>query len=69
MCIHDTMHNEFRDLEAEMMSMVFHDVEVEPDRQELNGEVLARGANCAPDASSSRLSCTWFLGKKKFCIF
>ena len=38
-------HNELRDLEAELLSMVCKDVEVEPVLQELN-----RGANTAPDA-------------------
>lgn len=43
-------HNELRDLEAEKLSMVSHGVEVEPVLHELNGKVLARGANKAPDA-------------------
>ena len=43
-------HNELRDLEAEMLSMVCNDVEIEPVLQEINGESLNRGANRAPDA-------------------
>ena len=43
-------HNELRDLEAEMLSMVCNDVEIEPVLQEINGETLNRGANRAPDA-------------------
>lgn len=35
-------HNDLRDLDAEMLTMVC--------LQELNGEVLARGASKAPDA-------------------
>ena len=43
-------HNELRDLEAEMLSLVCKDVEVEPVLQELSGEELNKGANTAPDA-------------------
>ena len=43
-------HNELRDLEAEMLSMVCNDVEIEPVLQEINGKTLNRGANRAPDA-------------------
>ena len=43
-------HNELRDLEADMLSMVCNDVEIEPILQELRGESLPRGANRAPDA-------------------
>jgi len=43
-------HNELRDLEANMLSMVCNDVEIKPILQELTGESLPRGANRAPDA-------------------
>ena len=43
-------HNELRDLEAGMLNIVCHDVQVEPVLQELTGEVLTRGTNQAPDA-------------------
>ena len=43
-------HNELWDLEAQMLDLVCHDVEVEPVLQEITGESLARGANTAPDA-------------------
>ena len=43
-------HNELRDMEAEMLSMVCNDVEIEPVLQEITGETLNRGANRAPDA-------------------
>ena len=43
-------HNELRDLEAELLSMVCKDVEVEPVLQDITGEELNRGANTAPDA-------------------
>ena len=43
-------HNELRDLEADMLSMVCNDVEIEPVLHELTGESLPSGANRAPDA-------------------
>ena len=43
-------HNELRDLEAELLSMVCNDVEIKPVLQELTGETLQRGTNKAPDA-------------------
>ena len=43
-------HNELRDLEADMLSMVCNDVEIEPVLQELKGESLPSRANRAPDA-------------------
>ena len=43
-------HIELRDLEADMLSMVCNDVEIEPILQELTGESLPSGANRAPDA-------------------
>ena len=43
-------HNELRDLEADLLSTVCNDVEVEPVLQEITGETLNRGANRAPDA-------------------
>ena len=43
-------HNELRDLEADMLSMVCNDVEIEPVLQELTGESLPRGTSRAPDA-------------------
>ena len=45
-------HNELRDLEAQMLNLVCHDVEVEPVLQEITGQSLAGGgggANTAPD--------------------
>ena len=42
-------HNELRDLEADMLSMVCNDVEIEPVLQELTGESLPRGTTRAPD--------------------
>ena len=43
-------HNELRDLEAELLSMVCSDVEIEPVLQDISGEQLGRGSNRAPDA-------------------
>ena len=44
-------HNELRDLEAEFLSMVCSDVEIEPVLQDISGEHLNRGSNKAQDAS------------------
>ena len=43
-------YNELRDLEAELLSVVCKDMEVEPVLQDITGEELNRGANTAPDA-------------------
>ena len=43
-------HNEVRDLEAEFLSMVGSDVEIEPVLQDISGEHLNRGSNKAQDA-------------------
>ena len=43
-------HNERRDLEADMLSMVCHDVQVEHALQEITGKMLARETNRALDA-------------------
>ena len=43
-------HNELRDLEAELLSMVCSDVEIEPVLQEISGEKLGRDSNRALDA-------------------
>ena len=42
--------NELRDLEAQMLYLVCHDVEIEPVLQEITSESLAGGANTAPDS-------------------
>ena len=49
-CRRGGCHNELRDLEADMLSMVCHDVKIEPVLQELTGESLLSGAYRAPDA-------------------
>ena len=43
-------HNELRDLEADLLSMVCSDVEVEPVLQDITEEQLSRGSNRAQDA-------------------
>ena len=58
-------HNELRDLEADMLSMVCNDVEIEPVLQELTGESLPSGASRAPDA---RLDIQRLLGKAKVSV-
>ena len=42
-------HNEIRVLEAEILQAMCTDVKMEPVLQEVNGEVLPKGANNAPD--------------------
>ena len=49
-------HNELRDLEADLLSMVCSDVEIEPVLQDISGEQLGRGSNRAPDARLESLS-------------
>ena len=44
-------HNELRDLEAELLSIVCSDVEVEPVLQDITEEQLSRGSNRAQDAT------------------
>ena len=43
-------HNELRDLDAQMLNLVCHDVETEPVLPEITGDSLATEANTAPDA-------------------
>ena len=42
--------NELRDLEAELLNIVCNDVQIEPQLQEIDGEVLTSGSNKAQDA-------------------
>ena len=43
-------HNELRDPEADLLSIVCSDVEIEPILQDISGEQLGKGSNRAPDA-------------------
>ena len=43
-------HKELRDLEAQMLNLVCHDVEIEPVLQEITGESLVRESNTAPES-------------------
>ena len=43
-------HNELRELEAEFLSMVCSDVEIDAVPQDISGEHLNRGSNKAQDA-------------------
>ena len=43
-------HNELGDLEADMLNVVSHDVQVEPFLEEITEDALTRGTNQAPDA-------------------
>ena len=42
-------HNKLRDLEAQILKLVCHDVEIEPVLPEITGDSLAMGGNTAPD--------------------
>ena len=43
-------HNELRDLEADLLSMVCNDVEIEPQLQDVTGEQLSSRSNLAKEA-------------------
>lgn len=43
-------HNELRDLEADLLSSVCNDVEIEPVLQDISNEQLSKGSNKAADA-------------------
>ena len=43
-------HNELRDLEADLLSMVCNDFEIEPQLQDVTGEQLSSGSNSAKEA-------------------
>ena len=60
--------NEIRDLEAELLDMVCHDVAVEPTLQPLTGEELNRGANTAPDARLDE-HCRGFWERQRAAFF
>ena len=61
-------HNEIRDLEAELLDMVCHDVAVEPTLQPLTGEKLNRGANTAPVARLD-VHCRGFWERQRAAFF
>ena len=61
-------HNEIRDLEAELLDMVCHDVAVEPTIQPFVWEELNRGANTAPDARLD-VHCRGFWERQRAAFF
>ena len=61
-------HNKIRDLEAELLDMVCHDVAVEPTLQPLTGEALNRGANTASDARLG-VHCRGFWERQQAAFF
>ena len=61
-------HNELRDLEAELLSIVCIDVQIEPALQEVNGEALKQGPNQAPDARLDVHACD-FWEKQRSAFF
>ena len=60
-------HNELRDLEADLLSMVCSDVEVEPVLQDITEEQFSRGSNRAQDARLD-ISGAWLLGSPELGI-
>ena len=62
-------HNELRDLEAELLEMVYADVQIEPGLQPVTGEMFNRGANKENGASVTRCSCEGVLGKTDIRLF
>ena len=50
-------HNELRDLEADLLSMVCNDVEIEPQLQDVTGEQLSSGSNLAKEARLDIYAC------------
>ena len=62
-------NNELRDLEADLLSMVCNDVEIEPQLQDVTGEQLSSGSNLAMEARLDRYSCPWLPGTTSICIF
>ena len=61
-------HNEIRDLQDELLDMVWYDVEIEPSLQVLTGEELNRGANTAPDARLD-VHCRGFWERQRAAFF
>ena len=61
-------HNEIRDLEAEVLEMVCHDVEIEPCLQPIAGEELNRGANKAWHARLD-VHCRGFWERQRAAFF
>ena len=61
------IHNEIRDLKAELLDMVCYGVAIEPTFQPLAGEELNRGANTALDERLNAL--LWILGETTGCLF
>ena len=62
-------HNELRDLEADLLSMVCNDVEIEPQIQDVKGEQLIKQRVQLGEGSKTRYSCPWLLGTTSIRIF
>ena len=60
--------NEIRDLQAELLDMVCHDVQIEPVLQPITGEELARGTNQAPNARLD-FHCRGFWERQRAAFF
>ena len=62
-------HNELRDLEADLLSMVCKHVGIEPQLQDVTGEQLSMQRVQLGEGSKTRYSCLWLLGKTSIRIF
>ena len=62
-------NNELRDLEADLLSMVCNDVEIEPQLQDVTGEQLSSGSNLAMEARLDRYSCPGFWEQHQSAFF
>ena len=67
-CLVIQRHNDIRDLQAELLDMVCHDVQVEPALQPITGEELARGTNQAPEARLA-VHCRVFWERQRAAFF
>ena len=62
-------HNDLRDLEAEMLNIVHHEVEIKLVPQDVTGEMLLNGTNKIPDCCVNiHVWRFWILREAEFCI-
>ena len=61
-------HNELRDLEADLLSMVCNDLEIEPQLQDVTGEQLSSGSNLAKEARLDIHACGFWEQHQSACF-
>ena len=61
-------HNDLRDLEADLLSMVCNNVEIEPHLQDVIGRAVKQRVQLGK-GSKTGYSCLWLLGTTSICIF